>query len=85
MTTDVVYFLPPFIGFVLIALAFSYKEPIAGFLGGMTLFLFGVAIIISPIESIPAFLNYIVGVITFGYGAYVMLADNVDRIKEMLG
>lgn len=82
--TDIIYFLPPFIAFILVAIGFNYQEYIAGIMGGIILFLFGVSTIISPITSLTTFLNTIIGVICFGYGGYIMIRGSVDKIQEVL-
>lgn len=80
-TTDVLFFLPPMVAFGFLAIAFNYKEYIAGIIGGLLLFLFGVAIVISPISSIPDFLNLITAVICWGYGAYAFIYGSIQQIE----
>jgi len=84
MTNEVIYFIPPFLGVVLVGFGMSYKEYIIGVLGGLLIFLYGVAIFLVPIAGVSSLMNDIIGSICFGLGLYVFLAANTDELEQLL-
>lgn len=82
--TDIIYFLAPFIGFACLAIGYGYSQWIPGVLGGIILFLFGVSILITPIDTFTNLQNLLVAVPCFGFGGYVMIVGSVEKIQEVL-
>jgi hypothetical protein len=80
--TDIIYFLQPFIAFVLIAFGFQFNEKIAGIIGGLLMFLYGVVLTITPIVGIPDLQNIIIAFVCYGYGAYIMIRGGLELMNE---
>lgn len=81
---EIIYFLAPVMSFGLIIVGVQYNDKISATIGGMLMFLFGVAVLITPIVGISDLLNLVIAMIAFGYGGYMMLAPNVEDIRAML-
>jgi hypothetical protein len=79
--TDVLYFLPPLMGFLLLLIGFAYENYVSGVFGGVLLFLFGIAVLLSPLTSWSELMNTVVGSVCFGYGAYVMITASMERVQ----
>jgi len=84
MVNEVIYFIPPFFGLVLIGMGITYRQYILGMMGATMIFLYGVAILISPIVGITSLMNDVLGTVSFGAGLGIILIANNDLIEEAL-
>jgi len=86
MVEEVLYFLPPFIAFSLVAIGFAYRESIAGITGGVLLFLFGLNMVFNPLPVLSDFSNIVLATITWGYGAYLLIRGSWESgLGDMFG
>lgn len=84
MTNEVIYFIPPMLGVILVGMGITYREYFIGNFGSLLLFLYGVAVLLVPITGISSLMNSIIGAICFGLGIYLFIRSNVENIEELL-
>ena len=84
MVNEFVYFFTPLFGILLVVLGIVFEDWVIGTFGGLSLFLYGVVIIINPISFFSTMENLLLASSCFGVGVYIILRGNIDKIEGIL-
>ena len=82
---EVIHFLVPLMSLAFLAIGFQWKEYIGFLVGGIMLFLYGVNILINPIEGLTGSLNTIYASLCWAYGAYVFIRSSIETFDVDVG
>ncbi|HPE15057.1 MAG TPA: hypothetical protein PLT65_04405, partial [Bacilli bacterium] len=77
-----VFFLIIILGLVLLIIGLIWKNNIFIMFGGLLLFLAGVMMLIEPINNLTETMNLIVGVLLFGFGAWIWVTSTLNMIES---
>lgn len=84
MSNLIIFFLPAFLGIILVIIGMEYQNYILGLLGSFVLLSYGVAVFIEPIGTLSSLMNDILGSTFLGSGAYLFLVGSMEKISEIL-
>ena len=79
---EIIYFLIPAVALSFIFLGFRFNEKFTGLFGALLLFLFGVIILIAPINGLTSLANDSFGSISWGYGSYLILRTTYEQYNQ---
>ena len=80
--TELVYAIPPAIGLILIWFGLQFKDYMMGVFGGLTIFLYGITILLNPIPSLQGLTNLFLGSVCFGLGGYIFIRGSLEEFSE---
>ena len=84
MVEEIMFFLPPLLALALLALGFQIRDATTVILGGLLLFIYGIAILIVPLPVITSLTNDLVGAVCFGFGAYIWIKASMEQFGPNL-
>ncbi len=83
MSNLIIFFLPAFVGFILVLVGIEYRNYALGLLGGLTILSYGVAVLVSPIGTLSSLSNDVLGSALLGTGAYIFITGSVEKVQEL--
>lgn len=78
-----VFFLVFLVGVILYFLGRHLEDYMSGILGGLVIFVLGVATLIDPLDNVSSLLNLMLGSVTFGFGAYVWIVGGLEWMRSL--
>ena len=75
-------FLLSLLGIIFYIIGRLHRSYIWGVLGGMIIFLLGIAIVNSPIDGVNSFINLIMLSAFIGVGGYVWIRGSLETLDE---
>lgn len=81
MAGEILYYIPLLLGIVFFIMGREYQDYLFGLMSGFLFFLYGVAILITPLPTIDSFTNLLIGNASWGAGLYIILRGSIERFK----